>query len=48
MKEIKKQGMEYMQRLKEMRKEEETQENYITLPDILRKMCHAISHNCTL
>jgi hypothetical protein len=40
--------MEYMQRLKGMRKEEETQENYITLPDVLRKMCHAISHRTVL
>jgi hypothetical protein len=37
-----------MQRLKEMRMEEETQYNYITLPGVLRKMCHAISDRTVL
>jgi len=41
-------GMKYTQRLKEMRKKEEIQENCITLTDVLRKMCHAIMDRTVL
>ena len=37
-----------MQRLKELRKKEETQETHITLTDVLRKMCHAILERTVL